>query len=197
MTIFSEMDSRLSVVKRWTVINTIQTQSVAEHCFNVERIARRIAMEWLRIKDPVILDQISQAALHHDDGESETGDIPAPAKHVLKEEYLDEQRRLWSGTIGGVGGIIKLADKMEAYWFMAMESQLGNRYIENYRNELYHRIVLSADGLNIQKQIVAWLLEMNSLKGTTRGPTIGSTTEGAASSQGKAGVRVLARDGLG
>jgi 5'-deoxynucleotidase YfbR-like HD superfamily hydrolase len=84
--VFAELDSRLSVVTRWVVVNTIKDQSVAEHCFNVERIALRIAMQWFRISRVETLYFISQVALHHDDDESITGDIPGPSKHILSEK---------------------------------------------------------------------------------------------------------------
>lgn len=171
--IFTEMDTRLSVITRWVVVNTIKKQSVAEHCFNVERIARRIAMQWFGIQDAKTLDTISQIALHHDDDEAVTGDIPSPAKNVLSEAYLDAHRDLWYNAPSPEREIVKLADKMEAYIFLSMETALGNSYIQDYRNEIAQKIInwISEGGFDdrIRAVIVDWLAKIRQMRGRTHG----------------------------
>jgi 5'-deoxynucleotidase YfbR-like HD superfamily hydrolase len=142
--IFNELDHRLSVVPRWSILVTIQHQSVAEHCFNVERIARRMGSAWfgLQIND---LDSITQIALHHDDEESTTGDIPSPAKgKLLSERYLDSQSRMWYNADTQLRRIVKLADQMEAFWFLSMEISMGNKYVRNHRQAIGEKMFTSA-----------------------------------------------------
>jgi len=178
--IFSELDMRLSVVPRWVVVPTIQKQSVAEHCFNVERIARQIAQQWFNIRDTDRLDRISQLALHHDDDEAITGDIPSPAKTILSEKYLDNRARLWYNAHGSLGLIVKLADLMEMYRFLVMETMLGNQYIDEYLTELLNKV------RNVYpdqyKRWLQWSDEICAMRGTTIDPTFGSTKSGTESS---------------
>jgi 5'-deoxynucleotidase YfbR-like HD superfamily hydrolase len=171
--VFAELDSRLSVVTRWVVVNTIKDQSVAEHCFNVERIALRIAMQWFRISRVETLYFISQVALHHDDDESITGDIPGPSKHILSEKYLDSRADLWYNRAGLEHDIVKLADKMEAFWFLTMESKLGNKYIAEYRAELEHKVLQFAIkfGPEVEDHVAAWVTRVENIKGKTHGWT--------------------------
>jgi hypothetical protein len=171
--VFTELDSRLSVVSRWVVVNTIKRQSVAEHCFNVERIARRIATEWIKIHDPSELDLISQIALHHDDDEAMTGDIPAPFKHVLSEKYLDSRAHLWYNKTGPQHDLVKLADRMEAYWFLTMEAKLGNKYIADYRAELEAKTIDAAAkfGEEVEELAQAWITRADMIRGRTHGWT--------------------------
>lgn len=168
--IFTELDQRLSVVSRWAVVNTIKRQSVAEHCFNVERIARRIATQWISVEFKM-LDVISQIALHHDDDEAVIGDLPSPAKSVLSEEYLDKHRHLWYNQESQAHDIVKLADKMEAFWFLTMEAKLGNSYITEYRMELEHKVLDAADkfGWFVRDQALEWIKRVDTIKGKTHG----------------------------
>jgi 5'-deoxynucleotidase YfbR-like HD superfamily hydrolase len=132
--VFDELDYRLSLVPRWVVLGTIQKQSVAEHCFNVERIARKIAVVWFDLQDPKELNLLSQVALHHDDEEAITGDIPGPAKKgIFNETYLDALSAAWYNVDGQTRRIVKLADLMEAFWFLSMEVAMGNKYVERHR----------------------------------------------------------------
>jgi hypothetical protein len=182
--IFGELDARLSMVQRWVVVNTIKKQSVAEHCFNVERIARRIAMEWFGIHNKEDLDEISQIALHHDDDEAIYGDVPSPVKHILSETYLDSRRRLWYNADGPLVHIVKLADKMEAYQFLTMESKLGNTYISEYLAEVQHKALRFSDTLAMRTKLIGWLKQIDKIKGTTHDPTVGSPEGGAESREG-------------
>src|SRR5262245_21166955 len=126
--VFDELDQRLGIVPRWVILRTIQKQSVAEHCFNVERIATQIALLWFGETERVTL--ISQLALHHDDDEAITGDIPTPAKARLMEEIIDDRDTPWyTLTSDRDKKIVKLADMMEAWWFLAMEYKMGNSYV--------------------------------------------------------------------
>jgi 5'-deoxynucleotidase YfbR-like HD superfamily hydrolase len=127
--IFDELEQRLSVVPRWTILHTIQKQSVAEHCFNVERIALTIAEEWFNITDKLILFSISQLALHHDDEEALTGDIPATAKKYIKVDMLP----MYTNYTSEDYDIVKLADLMEAWWFLNQEFKMGNGYMLPHR----------------------------------------------------------------
>jgi 5'-deoxynucleotidase YfbR-like HD superfamily hydrolase len=182
--IFGELDARLSMVQRWVVVNTIKKQSVAEHCFNVERIASRMARGWFGIHNMEDLYKLSQIALHHDDDEAIYGDVPSPVKHILSETYLDGQRRLWYNDTGPLAQIVKLADKMEAYQFLTMEYELGNRYISAYRLEIREKVLAAADKLYQRDAAETWLDQIDKIKGTTHDPTTGSPESSAESREG-------------
>jgi len=171
MEIFSELDMRLSVVPRWVVVPTLQNQSVAEHCFNVERIARRIAQQWFDIRDTERLDRISQLALHHDDDEAVTGDIPSPAKHILSEEWLDSRARLWYNAPSPLRDIVKLADLMEMYRFLVMEVLMGNRYVDDYLAETLNKMSEMYPDPEITTNIYDWSRQLGKMRGTTIGTT--------------------------
>ena len=138
----NELDDRLSVVKRWGIMRTIQTQSVAEHAFNVQRICVRIA-PWFKLRDMCELFALSQGALHHDDVEALTGDIPTYAKYYLREneKIVDTDAGAWyDGLPDNLKAIIKLADLLEAFNFLAIEVKMGNRYVIKHRSGLRQKI---------------------------------------------------------
>lgn len=133
--IFGELDHRMSVVKRWGILHTIQTQSVAEHVFNVERIAIHIAQEWFGLYKTDDLWRIYEAAHYHDDEEALTGDLPAMMKPYFDEKTfkLDHGDLIKQRVVDPqIRKIVKLADKLEGYHFLCIENQLGNAYSMNH-----------------------------------------------------------------
>jgi len=159
-----ELDDRLSVVKRWGIVRTIQTQSVAEHCFNVQRICIKLA-PYFGIVDFDSLFELSQAALHHDDDEAVTGDIPGPAKaHIhATEKGVDVGATAWYDDASDeVKVIVKLADMLEACHFLSMELKLGNFYLRNHRVGLQKKIQQHFDDhpnwpLSVSKVCREWM----------------------------------------
>ena len=111
---------RAGSVKRFHIVETTKTQSIAEHSFNVAMIAGAIGALLGWDLSPVYRD-----ALFHDIPEVMTGDLPHLFKKELKkrvdfdeiEDYFMEDEKVWMHD--EVKIIIKMADIMEATWFIS------------------------------------------------------------------------------
>lgn len=134
--IFNELDFRLSEVTRWGIIHTIRKQSVAEHQFNTEKIATGIARLWFHLSE-LEITQISQAALRHDELEAITNDPPSIIKDCVDEPRLAERYRdLFRTPVTFLNyelntKIVKIADKIDALFFLYMEKSLGNNTVNS------------------------------------------------------------------
>lgn len=132
--VFTELDHRLSVVKRWAILHTIQNQSVAEHMFNVARMAERISKQWFGMSDEASM-RVVRFALHHDDFEALSGDLPTMVKPYFNESEFEREHSELIEAIEEepwVVKIVKLADKLEGYHFLCIEAALGNTYSRNH-----------------------------------------------------------------
>lgn len=158
---------RLQSVKRWGIIETTRPQSVAEHSFNVLWVALAVAYEYNQIvqeansqhRGPVRPIDIAPASilgiLLHDAEEVLTGDIPTPAKSVLKsfsDEHLFARIKhtlgpevVFSRTVHDpetydtmLMYVIKIADLIESHYFL---SQYGaGSHSERVSGELNARL---------------------------------------------------------
>lgn len=172
--IFNELDHRLSVVPRWSLLMTIRKQAVAEHVFNTERMAVNIAITWFDITDKARLFDIMYWAHHHDDLEALMADPPTMVKPYIDEAAMaidhSDLIPIRSGNVNQVDkNIVKLADLLEGFHFIAMEERLGNRYTaqhsKNYFSEIESFIdkAWPANSYNLRKKVNAlmkgWLIE--------------------------------------
>ncbi len=99
---------RAEDVKRWTIVNVTRPQSLAEHTFNVIAISRDLCSR-LGIGDI----QVMKYAFDHDLDEILTGDIPTPAKEMMKirDCYVGKSREACSALDIA---IVKVSDVIEA-----------------------------------------------------------------------------------
>lgn len=162
MKIWSELDFRMSFIQRYNMYPVLHRQSVAEHVFNVTRIARRIAVSWFDVAGDD-LQTLTVWALHHDDTEALSGDLMSMAKPYFDEASFE---RDYAKTLPGVvvppyplKEIVKLADIMDVYTFFLLESSLGSTAINGpLRDTLdrvyeYARTVLMKDYPNIMENL--------------------------------------------
>lgn len=113
-------------VKRYHTAATLGTQNVAEHSFRVALICYII--------NPNSSRELILHALAHDLSEGITGDIPAPAKRVLKTAELAEMEESVVNTmLPGLPElseyekkILKLADCLEGLLYCVEQRALGN-----------------------------------------------------------------------
>ena len=146
---------RLAIVPRWTVIPTIQRQTVAEHSFHVAHIALWVSRYHLVAFDGCLDEEILYYALIHDEAEAITGDIPSPASAEAipgKSEAFEKANDLGAVSADdGVRRILKIADLLEALLFVYEEKRLGNKGLWDIEVDILARLkvaVLRTEWLN-------------------------------------------------
>lgn len=77
---------RSAHVTRWHIVKTAANQSLAEHQFMVAMIALELFDRMVGVRDDEDFTmKIVMLALFHDMPETRTGDIPTPAKRMIRE----------------------------------------------------------------------------------------------------------------
>jgi hypothetical protein len=147
MTLLSVFEARLSVVPRWSIVRTIQKQSVAEHCYRVAIIAPRV-YELIRGHEATLQEQarLTRAALLHDQYEAFTGDIPSPAKNPLG--VIKGQAELHFGPHviemveleGDEIMALRAADLIEGIYFLYEDQRLGNMTLQWIIEDMARRL---------------------------------------------------------
>ena len=118
-----EAITRFASVKRWHMVDTTKTQSVAEHSANVALLARYIAATapGIYFGNPA---SVAGCALVHDLEEVFTGDIPTLTKRMLsgvRELEAEVMPRVFLADHAGpesVAPLIKLCDMADAIRFI-------------------------------------------------------------------------------
>lgn len=136
---------RLSTVKRWAIVPTLRQQSVAEHSYNVCILVSYIMSTLAPVHHRSMIGRALELALEHDADEAITGDVPATAKFIgytnanaLSDSLLSIGIDLISSkkTNPNEWFYVKLADILEALWFINTEIAMGNTTLADISNDI-------------------------------------------------------------
>lgn len=119
---------RAGSVKRFHIVNTTRTQTLAEHQYGVAILAGEIG-ERLGFAAPAVASLVA-AAIVHDSGETRSGDLPTPTKKKLREAFgtaFDEVLAQYDIPMvipANIKAILKCADYLESMTFL-LEHKVG------------------------------------------------------------------------
>lgn len=143
--------ARMKLIRRWSLMKSVDEENIAEHSAQVAQLAHAMAViknkKFGGSLDP---NKIAVMALYHEASEVLTGDLPTPIKyynpeirqaykaieciandkllHMLPEELRDEYGPLIEEDPASYEyALIKAADKLAAYIKCVEELRSGNR----------------------------------------------------------------------
>lgn len=126
--ILGRFDRNLADVKRWAIVRTIRTQSVAEHSYFVAMMMPRLLREY-GFTDPAFMLAATEYALLHDRDEVLSGDIATPIKKRIDADVfsaVSEEFGLKVEADEVTKAATKVLDLFEAGLFLAEEISMGN-----------------------------------------------------------------------
>ena len=143
--------ARMKLIKRWSLMKSVNQENIAEHSAQVAQIAHAIALIKNRMFDGnVNADRVATLALYHETSEVITGDLPTPIKYynteirkaykeiesianerlltMLPEEIRGDYRELIVEDADSYEcTLVKAADKISAYVKCIEEMRSGNK----------------------------------------------------------------------
>ena len=137
-TMFPYRERILAHVPRWVVVPHVRPQSVAEHSFYVALYTDKLCkmLWWNDLNTSMAVSY----ALRHDMYEVFSGDIPSPAKRILTSgDTVDAFNSHFAKSMpadykdgtptGKIHDVVKLADKLDEFFWLCTETGLGNRSV--------------------------------------------------------------------
>lgn len=163
-----------SIVPRWSIVWTLNKDTVSNHSFFVVFYAFQIcmllgkSMQWAGI--------VTYLALTHDLDETITGDIVSPVKREIlgdrAEAYIKSkmQERLPSVVdkiteietnwdVDTMWAVITVADRLDALLFLITEHRMGNHHIDKRIPDAHGRLKDAWDRLPAPASLLSALWE--------------------------------------
>ena len=156
--------ARMKLIRRWSLMKSVDEENIAEHSAQVAQIAHALAVIRNRMFGGSLnADRIAVMALYHETSEVLTGDLPTPIKYynpdirraykeiegvanekllgMLPAELQEEYRALICMEEDAYEHtLIKAADKISAYIKCIEELRSGNREFAKAETALYGEI---------------------------------------------------------
>ena len=156
--------ARMKLIRRWSLMKSVEEENIAEHSAQVAQIAHALAIiKNRKFGGELNADRVTTMALYHDASEILTGDLPTPIKYynpeirkaykeiegvaneklisMLPEELQADYRPLiLEDPASYEARLVKAADKLSAYIKCVEELRSGNREFAKAEDTLYREI---------------------------------------------------------
>ena len=143
--------ARMKLIRRWSLMKSVNEENIAEHSAQVAQIAHALALiKNKKFGGTLNADRVAVMALYHETSEVLTGDLPTPIKYynpeirnaykeiegianeklvgMLPEELREDYRGLIEVDPESYEHVlVKAADKISAYIKCLEELRSGNR----------------------------------------------------------------------
>lgn len=143
--------ARMKLIRRWSLMKSVDEENIAEHSAQVAQLAHAMAViKNKKFGGTLNAERIAVMALYHEASEVLTGDLPTPIKYynpeirqaykaiegianekllnLLPEELREDYRSLIEEDCDSYEyALIKAADKLAAYIKCLEELRSGNR----------------------------------------------------------------------
>lgn len=141
--LLGRFERNLADIRRWSIVRTTRSQSVAEHSFYVALMVPRLLRQY-GFEDPQMLLDATEYALRHDMGEVLTGDIATPIKKRLPEGAFTMMEMEFGFPPEEIDPIIaqavKVIDLFEAAAFLAEEVAIGNARVIDVQRVIKYKL---------------------------------------------------------
>ena len=156
--------ARMKLIRRWSLMKSVDEENIAEHSAQVAQIAHALALiKNRKFGGELNADRIATMALYHETSEVLTGDLPTPIKYynpeirqaykeiegianeklvsMLPEELRSDYRSLiFEDPDSYEAKLVKAADKLSAYIKCVEELRSGNREFAKAEHTLYREV---------------------------------------------------------
>ena len=156
--------ARMKLIRRWSLMKSVEEENIAEHSAQVAQIAHALAIiKNRKFGGELNADRVTTMALYHETSEVLTGDLPTPIKYynpeirkaykeiegvaneklisMLPEELQADYRPLiLEDPASYEARLVKAADKLSAYIKCVEELRSGNREFAKAEDTLYREI---------------------------------------------------------
>lgn len=156
--------ARMKLIRRWSLMKSVDEENIAEHSAQVAQIAHALALiKNRKFGGELNADRVATMALYHETSEVLTGDLPTPIKYynpeiraaykeiegvaneklisMLPEDLQADYRTLiFEDPASYEARLVKAADKLSAYIKCVEELRSGNREFAKAEDTLYREI---------------------------------------------------------
>jgi 5'-deoxynucleotidase YfbR-like HD superfamily hydrolase len=159
---FMPITRELDYIKRWQIVRTIRQQTVAAHSYYVSLYF----IELCKVSGIALTPEAIAWVLEHDFEETHTGDIPTPAKENITFNNVKRTNQYFMNK--DEYKIFKMADLLDALFFLIEERLVGNKTVKMVESEVEGKLLKMCGEGSLKEYIVELIDAHRSYQGRVK-----------------------------